>query len=115
MMFQNSINALLAGISPMIYQNKPLSMPSRANRTRLVIDIIEHNFIARLMSGDVSVVQGWLDALPVAWQAKFPIIGIAQAGILMITGQFDACARRLDKVEQLTLSGSDHPDLFVAG
>ena len=79
---------------------------------RLVIDIIEHNFIARLMAGEVSVVQDWLEALPVAWQAKYPLIAIAQAGILMITGQFDACARRLDELEQLTLSGSDHPDLL---
>ena len=79
---------------------------------QLVIDIIERNFIARLMAGDVSVVKGWLEVLPVEWQAQYPIIGIAQAGILMVTGQFDACDRRLDEIEQLALNGSDHPDLL---
>ena len=66
---------------------------------QLVVGIIERYFIARLMAGNVSVVQDWLAALPVEWQAQFP---------LMVTGQFDACARRLDEVEQLTLSS--HPD-----
>jgi LuxR family maltose regulon positive regulatory protein len=78
----------------------------------LIINIIERNFIAKLMSDDVLVVKGWLEALPVDWQSKYPIIGIAQAGILMVTGQFDACARRLDEVEQVVLNNSDHPDLY---
>jgi LuxR family maltose regulon positive regulatory protein len=77
----------------------------------LVINIIEHYFISKLMADDVRVVRGWLDALPVEWHEQYPIIGMAQAGILMVTGQFDACARRLDQVEQLALTDSDHPGL----
>ena len=78
-----------------------------------MISIIERNFIARLMAGEVLVVQGWLQALPVAWREKYRLIGIVQAGILMVTGQFDACARRLDEVEQLVLSSSNQPDLYL--
>jgi LuxR family maltose regulon positive regulatory protein len=77
----------------------------------IVINIIERNFIAKLMADDVLVVKSWLDALPIEWQARYPIVGLARAGILMVTGQFDACARRLDEVEQLALTSSEYPEL----
>ena len=84
----------------------------KSSSTEVVIAIIERNYIARLMAGEISVVQGWLGALPVAWQTQYPLIGIVQAGTLMVTGQFDACAQRLDEVEQLVLSSSDQPDMY---
>jgi ATP/maltotriose-dependent transcriptional regulator MalT len=74
----------------------------------LVMEIMERHAIVRLISGDVLGVKGWLEALPEAWQVQYPIIGIVQAGIMMFTGQFDACSIFLDEVEKHTLNRSDH-------
>jgi LuxR family maltose regulon positive regulatory protein len=67
----------------------------------LVEQIFERHFIVKLLGGEIKVVQRWLDALPEEWRTSHPLIVLAQAGILLATGQFDACAHCLDEVEQL--------------
>ncbi len=65
----------------------------------LVIQILERYFAAKLLGGEIRVVEGWLEALPEEWYTGYPMIGLVRAGILLATGQFDACARHLDEVE----------------
>ena len=66
----------------------------------LVIQILERYFPVKLLSGEIRVLERWLDSLPEEWHSGYPMIGFVRAGILLFTGQFDACARCLDKVEQ---------------
>jgi LuxR family maltose regulon positive regulatory protein len=69
--------------------------------------IVEH-FVVKLLRGEVRVVQRWLDALPAAWIADDAGLQLAHAGILLATGQFDACARQLDTAERLAQKRSEH-------
>lgn len=80
----------------------------------LVNHIIEHYFPAKLLSGQIKVVEWWLDAIPEAWHSSSPSIVLARAGILLITGQFDACARCLDEAERLGQAQRDEVDLHQA-
>jgi LuxR family transcriptional regulator, maltose regulon positive regulatory protein len=72
----------------------------------LVIQIFERYFSAKLLGGEIRVVRDWLEALPDEWHTAHPMIGFVQASLLLFTGQFDACARRLDEVERLALEHS---------
>lgn len=67
----------------------------------LADQIIERYFAAKLLGGEVKVVEQWLNSVPEAWLARSTTLQLAQAGILLITGQFDACARALDTAEHL--------------
>lgn len=73
----------------------------------LVNQIFEHYFPVKILSGEVRVVERWLDSLPEAWQSGQAMIGIARAGILLFTGQFEACARSLNEVEEWLSSADD--------
>jgi LuxR family maltose regulon positive regulatory protein len=84
------------------------------NDVGLVNRILERYMIVKLLGGEVKVVQRWLDSLPEVWRASDPMIGIAQAGMLLITGQFDACARRLDEIDQLAQSMQDDTQRYRA-
>ncbi len=66
----------------------------------LVNQVFERYTQVKLLGGEVRVVRRWLDSLPVEWQSGYPMIGVARAGTLLITGQFEASARCLDEVEQ---------------
>jgi LuxR family maltose regulon positive regulatory protein len=70
-----------------------------ADDAQLVVQILERYFAAKLLGGEIKVVEGWLESLPEAWHTGYPVIGLVRAGILLATGQFDACARQLDAVE----------------
>jgi len=67
----------------------------------LVLQILDRYFAAKLLGGQVRVVEQWLNSLPEAWLSTSPGILLVQAGVMLITGQFDACARSLDKAERL--------------
>lgn len=69
---------------------------------------------AMLLGGEIHVMERWLASVPVKWHSSEPMIGIAQAGLLLITGQFDACAQRLDEVERLAHTCRDRTDLYQA-
>ena len=69
-----------------------------------VIEIGEIYINAKLAGGEIKVVAGWLDSLPAAWYAAYPVLGLAQAAFLFFTGAFQAAIRRVDEVEQKMLS-----------
>jgi LuxR family maltose regulon positive regulatory protein len=75
----------------------------------LVSQVFEHYFPIKLLSGEIRVVKQWLDSLPAAWQSGYPMIGLARAGLLLFTGQFEDCARCLDDIEQwlVSVQGAD--------
>ncbi|MGD8405377.1 MAG: LuxR C-terminal-related transcriptional regulator [Anaerolineales bacterium] len=79
-----------------------------------VSQIFERYLIVKLLGGEIKIVQDWLAALPETWQEKYPGIALAQAGILLVTGQFEACARRLDRVEQLALATEENVEFHQA-
>jgi LuxR family transcriptional regulator, maltose regulon positive regulatory protein len=66
----------------------------------LVIYIFERYVPAKLQGGEVKIVERWLAALPEAWRAAHPMLGFAQACVLLYTGQFEAGLRYVDEVEQ---------------
>lgn len=68
----------------------------------LVSQILEQYVIAKLLGGEVNTVRRWLDVLPDTWYLRAPMIGFAQAGVMLVTGQFDACSHLLDDIEQRT-------------
>jgi LuxR family maltose regulon positive regulatory protein len=75
----------------------------------LVVHIAERYLAAMLFGGEIRAAQRWLDSLPAAWYASHPELGLAQAAVLLFTGQLDACARRLDEVER-RLAPTGRPD-----
>jgi LuxR family maltose regulon positive regulatory protein len=66
----------------------------------LVIYIFERYVPAKLVGGEVRIVERWLAALPEAWRAAHSMLGFAQACVLLYTGQFEAGLRYVDEVEQ---------------
>ena len=50
--------------------------------------------------GQLRTLQRWLDQLPMRWRDRYPIFGLAEAGILLFSGAFEAGLRRIDEVEQ---------------
>jgi LuxR family maltose regulon positive regulatory protein len=66
----------------------------------LTVQIVERYRQAKQMAGEFRVLQEWVDALPGAWYAAYPVLGLLRAGLLAYTGAFDACVRCLDDIEQ---------------
>jgi LuxR family maltose regulon positive regulatory protein len=71
----------------------------------LVVQMFERSIFVKLWSGELRLVQHWLDALPVEWHSRYPELGLARAGLLAYTGAFGACARCIDDVAQRLLPG----------
>jgi LuxR family transcriptional regulator, maltose regulon positive regulatory protein len=65
-----------------------------------VVQIVDRYLSAKLYAGDFKVAKHWLDSLPAAWIAAYPVLDLARAGFLAYTGAFDACVRCVDEVEQ---------------
>jgi LuxR family transcriptional regulator, maltose regulon positive regulatory protein len=64
------------------------------------IEIFDHYLAIKLSSGEFSVVQRWLDALPAEWSASYPVLELARAGLLAYTGAVEDCIQCLDDVEE---------------
>ncbi len=73
-----------------------------AKDIHLVSQILERYVVAKLLGGEIAVVQRWLEVLPEAWYPHDAMIGFTQAGVMLVTGQFDACAQLLDDIEKRT-------------
>lgn len=79
----------------------------KSNDVELVIRIINRFAYVKLLSGEVRVLEDWMDLIPEAWLSEYPEIALLQASTLLITGQIDACIQRLDKIEQQMLDRND--------
>jgi LuxR family transcriptional regulator, maltose regulon positive regulatory protein len=66
----------------------------------LGVRIFDRYANAKLQGGEYAVLQRWLDALPAAWYAAYPVFDLARAGLLAFSGALDACMRCVDDVEQ---------------
>jgi LuxR family maltose regulon positive regulatory protein len=53
-----------------------------------------------LDTGQHRTLQQWLDQLPARWHQRYPVFGIAEAGLLLYSGAFEAGLRRIDQIEQ---------------
>jgi LuxR family maltose regulon positive regulatory protein len=83
------------------------NMPEPAFRHALSADdvdigfqIIDRHLGEYLNNGQFRILQHWLDALPAAWLDRYPVFGLAQAGLLLYLGEIEAGIRRVDDVEQ---------------
>ncbi len=75
----------------------------------LTLQILERYESEKLHSGELRVVQAWLDAIPAAWHDAYPQLGLVAAGVLAFTGDLDACVRCIDDVEErLGLAADDN-------
>jgi LuxR family transcriptional regulator, maltose regulon positive regulatory protein len=60
-----------------------------------------------LNTGQLRTLQQWLDQLPAGWRDRYPVVGLAEAGLLLYSGAFEAGLHLIDEVErQLTSSSS---------
>lgn len=69
--------------------------------SEIVNKIFEGYFPVKLQSGELRVLRYWLDAIPGDWVSENPMIGLAQAGVMLFSGQFEAAIHRLAEIEQL--------------
>jgi LuxR family maltose regulon positive regulatory protein len=69
----------------------------------LTAQIVERYQYPKLMAGEFRVLQEWVDALPEAWFAAYPILGLLRADLLAFSGAFDASVRCLDDIERRLL------------
>ncbi len=78
------------------------------------VEIFDRYVSVFLNSGQLRTLQQWLDQLPTTWQERYPIFGLAEAGLLLMSGRFEAGIRRIDEVEQrLTSSPSDDAPRYL--
>ncbi|MGH6915793.1 MAG: tetratricopeptide repeat protein, partial [Geminicoccales bacterium] len=80
-----------------------------AEDVETVIHILDLYIGPKLFAGEVRVVEGWLGSAPEAWFRSHPMLGLAQATYLLITGAFDAANGWIDRVER-ELAGTPGED-----
>ena len=74
----------------------------------IVIQIFERHMQAKLIGGEFRLIRSWLDSLPQEWRFDYPIIELVRTGLLLFTGQLDACVHSVEEVEQrLNSRGND--------
>ncbi|MCB8984510.1 MAG: hypothetical protein H6659_11840 [Ardenticatenaceae bacterium] len=66
----------------------------------LALQIFERYVQAKLFASEFRRVQEWFQALPDAWFDIYPQFNLVRAGMLLFTGQVEACARRVEAIEQ---------------
>jgi LuxR family maltose regulon positive regulatory protein len=71
-----------------------------ADDADLVIRILERYLTFMLNSGEIKVLERWLDVLPAVWYSAHPLLNLFRSGVLGVTGAFDACLRCIDEAEQ---------------
>ena len=74
-----------------------------------IIVIVDKFFNAKLNSGEIKVVNQWIESLPAAWYAEYPVLDLMRAGLLAYNGAFEACVRLVDDVEE-RLSAAESQD-----
>lgn len=71
-----------------------------ANDIELVVQILERYVQVKMFSGQVNILLAWLHAIPDEWFAIEPLFILFKSVVNVVTGQFDACVRCLDDIEQ---------------
>jgi LuxR family transcriptional regulator, maltose regulon positive regulatory protein len=71
-----------------------------ADDPELVMRLGEHYFEVKLLCGEFTLLNRWLESLPQRWRADYPLVGLFQAGVALFTGDLDAGARHIDAVER---------------
>jgi len=71
-----------------------------ANDVRLVVDVLDTYVQVKMFTGQITTLLQWLRAIPAAWFEIEPLFTLFQSAVNMVTGQFDACVRSLDDLEQ---------------
>jgi LuxR family maltose regulon positive regulatory protein len=66
----------------------------------LVVQIFDLYMTAKLNSGEIRVIERWLNAIPAEWYAAYPVLELGRVGFLAYTGAFEACMRCIDDIEQ---------------
>lgn len=66
----------------------------------IVVQIFDRYVNAKLLGGEFNVLKRWLESLPAEWYSTYPALDLARAGFLFFTGDFEACVRYVDDVEQ---------------
>lgn len=85
-----------------------------AENRELVVQIFERYLIAKFIGGEVRQAARWLEAIPEDWFAQDPDILLGRAGLLMVSGQFEACFHCLERVERLAKQGTKKPETILA-
>jgi LuxR family maltose regulon positive regulatory protein len=79
-----------------------------AQDAALAMVIAEKHFAAKLLGGEYGLLKRWLNAVPEAWLADYPTLGLIHAGVLLFTGSFEAASQSVDEVEHhLALARGD--------
>jgi LuxR family maltose regulon positive regulatory protein len=79
------------------------------NDVERVIEILDKYFNAKLNGGELKVVERWIDLLPMAWYASYPVLDLMRAGLLAYSGAFEACVSLIDEVEE-RLAATENED-----
>ncbi|HEY7340132.1 MAG TPA: LuxR C-terminal-related transcriptional regulator [Ktedonobacterales bacterium] len=66
----------------------------------LVIQIFERYFFLKVLSGEISLANRWLEALPEAWYTNHLALSLFRASVLFFTGQIEPFVRHLNDVER---------------
>ncbi len=66
----------------------------------LVLQILDRYAPVKLIAGEFRELKRWFEALPQSWFSDYPIISLFQIGLLLFTGQMEACIRGIDQIER---------------
>lgn len=61
--------------------------------------IFERHLSQELNTGGQQTIQRWLDAIPAGWFTRYPMLGLARAGLLLTSGAVTEGIRCIDEVE----------------
>lgn len=85
-----------------------------ANDMRLVVEVVDTFVQVKMFSGQVTILLQWLRAIPDEWFTIEPLLILFRSTVNVVTGQFDACVRCLDDVEQAIRSTErEMPDVMA--
>ncbi len=80
--------------------DQALSHAVAADDDTLGTMILDGNINLLIGTGQVSTLRRWLQVLPAGWRARQPLVGLADAALLLVSGAFEASIERIDDVEQ---------------
>lgn len=78
-----------------------------ANDAETARSVFERHLSEELNTGGRQTVQRWIDALPAEWYGRYPILGLARAGLLLTSGAFVEGVRCIDEVENRLTAAAD--------